>query len=209
MEGKQLGGAAEGAKSGEDELCFHCHDVAEYLLCCWCPANLDSPLPWGDSPARAPQTPLCCRGSSSSTSLAVGGDAGEPFHGKNRPISLYSSLAGLGLSPGGGAKALESPSLPTLGVRTRLGKGYFYLWSEEPFSPLSSCQAVFVGGSRQCFKNIHFQQTSSWGLVNFIWPARSHLPAPSAAPRDPLGVFISLFVAFKRLLWVGGEEDLP
>lgn len=44
MEGKQLVGAAEGAKSGENEICFHCHNVAEYLLCCWCPANLDSPL---------------------------------------------------------------------------------------------------------------------------------------------------------------------
>lgn len=106
-------------------------------------------------------------------------------------------------------KALESPSLPTLAVRGRFGKSYFYLWGEEPFSLLSSCQAVFVGGSRQCFKNIHFQQTSSWGLVNFIWPAQSHLPAPPASPRDPLGAFISLFVALKRLLCISGEQDLP
>lgn len=34
MEGKQLVGAAEGAESGESEICFRCHHVTEYLLCC-------------------------------------------------------------------------------------------------------------------------------------------------------------------------------
>lgn len=183
MEGKQLVGAAEGAKSGENEICFHCCSVIEDLLCCWCPANLDSPLLWGTAlpgPPMEGDEPSVA-GGSSSTSLAVRVMLLSHSMAQTCSFPTISPWQVWGSHLEWGVKALESPSLPTLRVRGRLGKGYFYLWGEEPFSPLSSCQAVFVGGSRQCFKNIHFQQTSSWGLVNFIWPAQSHLPAPSAA----------------------------
>lgn len=81
----------------------------------------------------------------------------EQFHGTNLFIShspgqLWSSHLERGV------KALESPSLPTLGARGRLGKGYFYLWSEEPFPPLSSCQVVFVGGPDNVLKTFTFSK---------------------------------------------------
>lgn len=59
--------------------------------------------------------------------------------------------------------ALELASFPTVAVKMRAEKLYFYLWSEEPFfflMPLS-CGAVYVGVSRPHLKDIHFQQTSS------------------------------------------------
>lgn len=113
--------AAEGAKSGENEICFHCHSVTECLLCWWCPANLDSSLLWGTAlpepllpPWRGMNPVLCCQGSSSSTSLAVRDEAAEPFHGTNLFISHHFSLAALGLSPGGGCEGsgVTFPSHP-------------------------------------------------------------------------------------------------
>lgn len=68
---------------------------------------------------------------------------------------------------------MELASLPTTGVKIRLRNLYFYLCSEDPFLIPFSCGAICVGVSRQCLKNVHFQQTSSPGSMSFTW-----LPGP-------------------------------
>lgn len=91
---------------------------------------------------------------------------------------------------------MELASLPTTGVKIQLRNLYFYLCSEDPFLIPFSCGAICVGVSRQCLKNVHFQQTSSPGSMSFTWLPG---PPPPWSSRAFLQCFCSWFAAAKQL----------
>lgn len=86
---------------------------------------------------------------------------------------------------------MELASLPTTGVKIQLRNLYFYLCSEDPFLIPFSCGAICVGVSRQCLKNVHFQQTSSPGSMSFTWLPG---PPPPTMEQQSLSAMLLLLV---------------